>query len=136
MNAKFFLYNLTVPLSYFCIISCTLVLIFIFKCFFKFIICCTLFYVYIYIEPYWLKTKKITTNKLDLILCGHTHKGQITFFGLYAPILPSKYGQKYRYGLMEKNNAKIYITSGIGTITPPIRFFARPEIVLITLKSF
>jgi uncharacterized protein len=75
------------------------------------------------------------TNLVDLTLSGHTHGGQITFFGIWAPKIPSKYGQKYRYGLKEFGKMKSYITSGIGTITPPLRFFCRPEIVLITLKN-
>lgn len=75
------------------------------------------------------------TNLVDLTLSGHTHGGQITFFGLWAPKVPSRYGQKYRYGLKEFGKTKSYITSGIGTITPPVRFFCRPEIVVITLKS-
>ncbi len=79
--------------------------------------------------------ENLKTDRIDLTLSGHTHGGQVTLFGLWAPILPSKYGQKYRYGLKEKDNIKSYITSGIGTITPPLRFFCRPEIVVITLKK-
>jgi predicted MPP superfamily phosphohydrolase len=79
--------------------------------------------------------EKVESGLIDLSLSGHTHGGQMTFFGLWAPILPSEYGQKYRYGLKSKNEMKSYITSGIGTITPPLRFFCRPEIVLITLQN-
>ena len=74
-------------------------------------------------------------NLIDLTLSGHTHGGQVTFFGIWAPILPSEYGEKYRYGLKNFEGMQAYISSGIGTITPPLRFFARPEIVLITLTS-
>ncbi|HNW89038.1 MAG TPA: metallophosphoesterase [Bacteroidales bacterium] len=77
----------------------------------------------------------MNSNLVDLTLSGHTHGGQITLFGLWAPKVPSKYGQKYRYGLKEFGKMKSYITSGIGTITPPVRFFCRPEIVVITLKT-
>lgn len=72
---------------------------------------------------------------VDFTLSGHTHGGQMTFFGLWAPKVPSKYGQKYRYGLKQFGNMQSYISSGIGTITPPLRFFCRPEIVLITLQN-
>lgn len=78
--------------------------------------------------------ENVQSNKVDFTLSGHTHGGQMTFFGLWAPILPSKYGQKYRYGLKKNGEMQSYITSGIGTITPPLRFFCRPEIVLFTLK--
>jgi predicted MPP superfamily phosphohydrolase len=78
---------------------------------------------------------KITTDKIDLALAGHTHAGQVSFFGLWAPILPTTTGQKYRYGLVKLSNFTAYITSGAGHIFPPIRLFTRPEIVVITLKS-
>lgn len=72
---------------------------------------------------------------IDLTLSGHTHGGQMTFFGMWAPILPSKYEQKYRYGMKNFEGMQAYISSGIGTITPPLRFFCRPEIVLISLTN-
>lgn len=73
------------------------------------------------------------SNLVDLTLSGHTHGGQVNLFG-WAPILPSKYGQKYRYGLIKCGKTLSYITSGVGTITPPLRFMCVPEIVLIRLK--
>jgi len=73
-------------------------------------------------------------KRIDLMLSDHTHGGQVSFFGLYAPILPSAYGQKYRSGLVELDHFKVLVSNGLGTITPPIRFFARPQINVITLK--
>ncbi|MCE1189908.1 MAG: metallophosphoesterase [Ignavibacteria bacterium] len=78
---------------------------------------------------------KIDTSLVDLTLCGHTHGGQVTFFGLYAPILPIESGQKFRYGLVSLGKMQAYITSGIGVITPPLRFFCPPEIVQFTLRK-
>jgi uncharacterized protein len=77
----------------------------------------------------------LRTDLVDLTLSGHTHGGQVTLFGLWAPLLPIRSGQKYRYGLIKSNDRQSYITSGVGTVTPPLRFFCRPEIVLITLKK-
>ncbi len=76
----------------------------------------------------------INTDLIDLTLSGHTHGGQITFFGLWAPLLPVINRSHWR-GLYEKDGSKLFITTGVGTITPPMRFFAQPEIVLITLRS-
>lgn len=73
-------------------------------------------------------------DKIDLILSGHTHGGQITFFGLFAPLNPSKY--KYLKGLYKFENKEMYITRGVGeSFHLPFRFFARPEITEIILKS-
>jgi predicted MPP superfamily phosphohydrolase len=78
---------------------------------------------------------EINEEKPDLMLSGHTHGGQVTLFGLWAPLIPSKYWNKFRYGEIDYNDIKLIVTSGVGTITPPMRFFARPEIVRITLRS-
>jgi predicted MPP superfamily phosphohydrolase len=43
---------------------------------------------------------------------------------MWTLVLPSKYGQKYRYELKKFGEMKSYILSGIGTITPPFSFFA------------
>lgn len=71
----------------------------------------------------------------DLVLCGHTHGGQVTLFGLWGPIVPSRYGEKYRSGRKEIKSGTAFISNGIGTVGPPFRLFARPEILLITLKN-
>ncbi|NLG84555.1 MAG: metallophosphoesterase [Firmicutes bacterium] len=73
-------------------------------------------------------------DRIDLILNGHTHGGQVTFFGLWAPLVPSKYGQKYRTGVIDLAGMKAIVSNGIGTVTPPVRFFARPQIVVVVLK--
>ncbi len=72
---------------------------------------------------------------VDVMLSGHTHGGQITFFGLWAPIVHSKYGNKYRTGVIKKNNTTLVVSNGIGTIIVPMRFFARPQIIVLELKK-
>lgn len=70
----------------------------------------------------------------DLVLAGHTHGGQVTLFGLYAPVVPSRYGQRFLSGL--KYNSRytpMIITNGIGTSQKAVRVFAPSEIVLIVL---
>ena len=75
------------------------------------------------------------SDRIDLTLSGHTHGGQITFFGWWAPILRSDFGQKYRYGIIHSGKMVSYISSGIGAVLVPFRFFCRPEIVVIQLEK-
>jgi predicted MPP superfamily phosphohydrolase len=72
-------------------------------------------------------------RRVGLMLCGHTHGGQVVIPGYGAPIVPSKYGQKYLHGLIQGPNCRVFVTRGVGTVTPPVRFLCRPEIVQITL---
>ncbi len=76
----------------------------------------------------------LRSDKVDLMLSGHTHGGQVTLFGLYAPLLPTATGQKYRSGLVKAERCRVIVSNGIGTITPPVRFGAPAEIVLVILK--
>jgi predicted MPP superfamily phosphohydrolase len=71
--------------------------------------------------------------RVGLVLSGHTHGGQVVVPGFGAPIVPSRYGQKYLYGLVQGPCTQVFISRGVGTVSPPVRFLCRPEVVLITL---
>ena len=72
--------------------------------------------------------------RVDLVLSGHTHGGQVVLPVLGAPTTASRYGQKYRAGLVQGPTARVYVSRGIGTIGLPIRWGAPPEVTLITLR--
>jgi len=74
-------------------------------------------------------------KKIDLGLSGHTHGGQVTFFGLFAPYVPIESSHKYRTGLFHEPEMDLIVSNGIGTVMLPIRFFAPPQIVLIELNN-
>lgn len=79
---------------------------------------------------------KQPTTKVDLILSGHTHDGQLNFFGLWSIGLDSRiiseYGDKFRGGwALSQDGTPVYVCSGVGEFYP--RVFARPEVTLITL---
>lgn len=85
---------------------------------------------------------ELKSDKIDLILSGHTHAGQITLFGFWAPVMPGQFSpnlitskHEYRYGWMKKEDTQLYVSSGIGMGGVPFRFFAHPEVVLIRLKK-
>lgn len=75
-------------------------------------------------------------GKVQLVLAGHTHGGQIVLPIIGPPFipLPSKY-RKYVAGLFIENGTYMYVSRGIGTSILPARFLSPPEIVLVILKS-
>ena len=76
---------------------------------------------------------KLNKSSIDLVLSGHFHGGQISFFGLYAPAMTSHYGQLFRYGHVPLDHTDVYVSSGVGgkVLFLPMRFFAPPEIVVL-----
>ena len=78
----------------------------------------------------------VPITNTDLVLAGHTHGGQVTLFGLYAPIIPSHYGKRFRTGLKyNSHHIPMIITNGIGTSNKNIRLFAPSEVVMIILHQ-
>ena len=84
---------------------------------------------------YFEQMSETEKGKTDMILAGHTHAGQVTFFGKII-VSAVKDKKKYGYGMKEYGGHKIYITSGVGGafLEMFIRFFAQPEIVIFELK--
>lgn len=78
----------------------------------------------------------VAITNTDLVLAGHTHGGQVTLFGLYAPVVPSRYGQRFLTGLKYNSGyTPMIITNGIGTSSRAIRMFAPSEVVMIVLHQ-
>lgn len=77
--------------------------------------------------------EQLSPGSVDLVLAGHNHGGQITFFGLWTP-LGGDYGAKYLTGSVLNGDTEVIVSNGIGTILVPFRFFAQPQIVSVTLR--
>ncbi len=74
--------------------------------------------------------EKTAQAGIGLQLSGHTHGGQ-----LYPIIFISKQIYPSTPGLHRLGNSYLYVSRGVGTWGPPMRFLAPPEIVYIRLKS-
>ena len=79
--------------------------------------------------------EKLFDSRVGLVLSGHTHGGQVCVPGYGAPIVPSRYGQKYLHGLVQAPATQVYISRGLGTVAPPMRYNSSPELTLLTLKA-
>lgn len=70
-------------------------------------------------------------GSFDLVLCGHTHGGQITIFG-HAPVIPSAYGQRYRTGTVVSQGVPVVVSNGAGYSGDVLRFrFCAPSDYLL-----
>ncbi len=73
--------------------------------------------------------------RVDLMLSGHTHGGQVRIPFIGTPLVPSMYGQKYAGGLVDGPAFRVLISRGIGMSLLPVRVGVPPEISEITLKA-
>jgi len=71
--------------------------------------------------------------KVDFILSGHTHGGQINIFG-FVPFLPRGSGE-YIKGWYNDNMPNLYVSKGVGTSIFPARFGAKAEIAIFNLTT-
>lgn len=67
----------------------------------------------------------------DLMLCGHTHGGQLSLPVMGEPFLPVR-DKRYVRDLYQLGTRWLHITAGVGSLHR-MRFNCRPEISLLTL---
>jgi predicted MPP superfamily phosphohydrolase len=72
-------------------------------------------------------------RRLDLLVCGHTHGGQIRFPFFGAVVVPSHHEQRYASGFHRVGGVLMYVSRGIGAI-PPLRILCRPEVATFVLR--
>lgn len=77
--------------------------------------------------------KRSTCRGSGSIRCYRTHGGQAVLPVVGQPIMPSKFGQKYRTGLVRDGARQTFIGNGLGHLTAPTRFNFPPEVAPITL---
>lgn len=73
-----------------------------------------------------------TQGRIDLMLSGHTHGGQVRIPGYGSPILPVN-NKAYDEGLKRVRGSSLFISRGIGWAIAPVRFNCAPEIAVLTL---
>lgn len=72
-------------------------------------------------------------NEVSLMLAGHTHGGQVKFpfYGAIAFVNDPR----LMNGFIELDGRHIFVTTGVGTSGPPVRFGVTPEIAVLNLFS-
>jgi predicted MPP superfamily phosphohydrolase len=74
-------------------------------------------------------------GRVGLVLSGHTHGGQVYLRGVGSTWLPSKYGDKYRHGLVQGPASAVFVSRGLGEAGVPLRVNAPPEVCLLALTA-
>lgn len=69
-------------------------------------------------------------GRVDLVVSGHTHGGQVRLPFVGAIKNPA---QHYEQGLAHRPWAQVYTSRGVGTVHLPARFLCRPEVAILEL---
>lgn len=69
-----------------------------------------------------------------LQLSGHTHGGQVMLPLIGSPLLP-RLGKVYVRGHYRRGGSQLYVNRGLGTGHLHVRWRARPEITLLTVRN-
>ncbi len=76
---------------------------------------------------------EITDRRVKLQISGHTHGGQVRLPLIGALRLP-RWGKRYDAGLFEDGGRRLYVTRGLGSLRPHVRFYCRPEVTVFELS--
>lgn len=73
-------------------------------------------------------------NRCKLLLCGHTHGGQIRFPVIGPVLVPSRYGARYASGVFSKGETLMHVSRGISGVHP-YRWGCMPEASILELAA-
>ncbi len=69
----------------------------------------------------------------ELMLCGHTHGGQIRFPLVGPVVCPSWYGVRYSAGLFLERSMAVHVSRGVSGLFP-VRWNCMPEVAMLVLR--
>ena len=79
--------------------------------------------------------KEASELGLDLLLCGHTHGGQIFLTRYLRKIFPLEASLEFIDGFFQKAKTLMYVNRGIGTSFLPFRLGVKPEITFFKFTN-
>lgn len=72
-------------------------------------------------------------TRIDLMISGHTHGGQVVIPFRGPPILPVA-NKRYASGFIKTNKTRLFISKGLGWAIIPVRLNCLPEIAVLKLE--
>ena len=80
--------------------------------------------------------KAYVDHGMDLVLSGHAHGGQFRLPFIGGVIAPNQgFFPEYDAGLFTEGNTHMIVSRGIGNSAVPLRFYNRPEVILVVLET-
>ena len=73
-------------------------------------------------------------ERVTLTIAGHTHGGQVKLPWIGAPIVPSRFGERFAAGHVIEGGRHLFVATGVGTSIMPIRFRVPPAVTMLRLE--
>lgn len=78
---------------------------------------------------------RLQAGSVDLVLCGHTHGGQIRLPGIGCLWTNDRIARRLARGLHRVAGTRLFVTAGIGVSSPVrVRVNCPPEVAVLTLQ--
>jgi uncharacterized protein len=79
--------------------------------------------------------RRIPPGAFHLVLAGHLHAGQIALPLPGGKLRFAHLGAREVEGIYRHGSTVLHISPGLGTTFVPFRFFARPEVTELVVRS-
>jgi predicted MPP superfamily phosphohydrolase len=73
-------------------------------------------------------------HRIDLVLAGHVHGGQIRLPLIGSIFVPSKYSRRYDGGTFHEPPTVMHVSRGLAG-EHALRYNCRPEVTLVVLRN-
>jgi predicted MPP superfamily phosphohydrolase len=73
-------------------------------------------------------------NRVDLMLCGHVHGGQVRLPFVGSLFVPSRFSRRYDRGAFAAGPTFMYVGRGLAG-REPLRFNCKPEVTRVILAT-
>lgn len=77
---------------------------------------------------------RLAREAADCVFAGHCHAGQFRLPPVGSLVVPSVYGRLFDHGHFNIRGVHLFVTSGIGSATPPVRLYCRPDIFIVDIN--
>lgn len=75
----------------------------------------------------------VARDGVSLLLCGHTHGGQIALPGPRPIVVPGPLGRRHPFGRHRVGSTTVVVSRGVGGVELPVRWNAPPDVVIVTV---
>lgn len=77
---------------------------------------------------------RLARERADCVFAGHCHGGQFRFPLIGSLVVPSLYGRLFDHGHFTVRGVHLFVSSGVGVASPPIRLYCRPDIYIVDIN--